>query len=556
MMRRFLAGMMALLIVTGLLAVSSKVTAAASTPPLNPNPVPDNAWDLMPELNVGWNLGNSLENQTFTKGFCPASEFASLETRRNNPVTTKAMIDAVAEAGFSSIRIPVSFYNHLLESKPARNGTPRPGRTIDPEWLDRIEEVVRWAYDNELYVIINNHHDTSMWDEHMSWIHADRDTYAEDVVHYENLWRQVAERFNDYDHHLIFQSTGEIVNTKRKTLQGDLRFDAYHSYQDFQVAHDYNQKFIETVRKTGSNNKDRFLILETYAANAEPVFIDQCFYKTYEDAQGVHDRLIFGVHCYHDDPEEMRAVMKGLAVKSVQYDMPYIIDECGTKYSLNQNTRIEVARALSEESARYGAAVMVWDDGLGEFGLFDRPLTMAQKKPVGYRYVPGDTSYKLKSYEIVGTLVTAKNHIKPLTREQLRALYDNRYQVRTFQGLDKSNAEILTSGHYAQTHTDAANPVSELIPTPAHYAAFSTYVFAEGADFTATMPAGMKVVVREHDRNRRYLGTVVVEPGGTYYPSESAFYLGIGFRYTDTTVRLKDYIKAVNDGYIRLQKQD
>ena len=544
MKRRITGVLLALLIAAGMLALLPQSIQAAPEP--TEAPVPTSAWDLMPLLNVGWSLGNSLENQTLSEGFYSADRFSELETRLRNPVTTEEVIDAIATTGFSCIRIPVSFYNHLIGSEPAENGVPHPGKEIDPEWLKRVEEVVKWATDRGLYVIINNHHDSSMWSS-MSWIHADKSTYETDRENYMQLWWQVADHFKDYDHHLIFQSTGEIVNTK----DGDLRFTAEESYADFQVAHDYNQDFIDTIRKFDGYNKDRFLILETYGANAEPVFVDQCFYKPYRD-DGASNRLIFGVHCYHDDPEELRAVFKGLAIKSVQYGMPFIVDECGTKYHLDQAQRVAVAKTLSEESARYGAAVIIWDDGYGEFGLLDRAATIQEKETIAYTKLPGNAAYELRTEDIVWNLLTAKNHITPLTRQELRALYDNRYQVTDFTGLNASNTGMLKAGEYSQTHVNAYNPVSEYIPTPAHYAALCPYVYAEGAHFQAALPSGMSVIVREHDKNGRYIGTVVVNHGGYYLPSDRAAYLGISLRGSDKSLRLSDYVKMVESGSIRL----
>ena len=538
MARRILALILSLMIALSLLISFPKTAQAA------PGSVPETAWDLMPALNVGWNLGNSLENQTLSEGYLPSQYFNAIETHHGNPVTTEALIKAIADAGFSSIRIPVSFYNHLTGSKPALNGVPRPGTVIDEKWLDRVQEVVDWALKYNLYVVINNHHDTGMW-ETMGWIHADADNLEAELLKYTNLWAQVAKRFQGYDNHLIFQSTGELVNSARS-------FTAYDSYRDFQAAHDFNQAFIDTVRAGEGYNKQRFLILETYAANAEPVFVDQCFYKPYTDPTA-SQKLIFGVHCYHTDPDELRAVFLGLAQKSIQYGMPFIVDECGTKYNVDPATRVEIARVLSEESARYGAAVMIWDDGEKEYALVDRKQTILTGTPTGHTStVVNGVPYTLPSREIVTTLLYAKNKITPLTKEELRTLYDTRYQVTDFVGLDAAHTDLLKAGQYAQTHENAANPVSEYIPTPSHYAAIYPYVYAEGAHFLATLPAGVKVVVREHDKNGHYIGSVFVENGGYYLPSDNAFFLGISLRTEQESVTLNDYISMVRSGRIRL----
>ena len=95
------------------------------------------ASELVSELKVGWNLGNSLDVFDGTG--------LSTETGWGNPKTTKQMIDGIKDKGFNLIRIPVTWGNHVDDSY-----------TIDSEWLDRVQEVVNYAYDDGMYVIINS----------------------------------------------------------------------------------------------------------------------------------------------------------------------------------------------------------------------------------------------------------------------------------------------------------------------------------------------------------------------------------------------------------------
>ena len=102
------------------------------------------ATQLVDKIGTGWNLGNTLDatgngNSIYS------------ETSWGNPTTTKAMIDAVKAQGFNTVRIPVSWGNH----------TSGDNFTIDSEWLARVKEVVNYCIDNDMYVILNIHHDTS-----------------------------------------------------------------------------------------------------------------------------------------------------------------------------------------------------------------------------------------------------------------------------------------------------------------------------------------------------------------------------------------------------------
>ena len=94
----------------------------------------------MDSIKVGWNLGNSLEPFNY------ASITSDAELAWGNPKTTKGMIKSAKDKGFNAIRIPVTWSDHLN------------GNIIDSEWLDRVQQVVDYAYDLDMFVIVNMHH--------------------------------------------------------------------------------------------------------------------------------------------------------------------------------------------------------------------------------------------------------------------------------------------------------------------------------------------------------------------------------------------------------------
>ena len=512
------------------------------------NAIPSSSWELIKELNVGWNLGNSLENQSLDYGFIPSGGlggvgFSILEEKLSNPVTTKAMIDAVADAGFKSIRIPLSFYNHLKESEPRDSSGVKPGSKIDENWLIRIKEIVDWALEAGLYVVINNHHDTSMW-MNLSWIYADEETYELQVSRFTNIWEQCASYFKDYDHRLIFQSTGELVNPERE-------FSASF-YRDFQIAHDLNQAFIETVRNTGGNNKDRFLILETYAANSGNLFVDQNFYIPYEDS--AKDKLIFGVHNYASDKEILEFTFKELYKRAVKYNMPFIIDECGTKATMDSSKRKEIAQTLSSQAKKYGMAIMVWDDNVSEFGLLDRALC-EEKKQVVYRttYKDGATTYQLNSKEIVESMIKANQDTRELSDSEKQAILNEKVIITDFDGLNINNKQSLAPGQFSETHPLAFNPVTEYINSPTHFAALTPLYYAEGAHFVAKAPQNItSIVIKEMNQDGYYLRSRYTSNGGLYIPSEDACFISIYFRSNNENLLIKDYLNYVDNNQLSL----
>ena len=100
---------------------------------------------LVQELKIGWNLGNTLDATGGTK-----DDPLSAETSWGNPKTTEDMIKAVKEKGFNVIRVPVTWTGHLGDA---------PDYKINEEWLNRVQEVVDYVINNDLYCIINLHHE-------------------------------------------------------------------------------------------------------------------------------------------------------------------------------------------------------------------------------------------------------------------------------------------------------------------------------------------------------------------------------------------------------------
>ena len=120
------------------------------------------ATEMVKAMQVGWNLGNALDSINGSKG----NSVKGTETCWGNPVTTRRMIDMVAEAGFKTVRVPVTYF-----------GNSDWDANIDKEWLDRVQEIVDYVLDDNMYCIINIHHDTGKG----AWISPDNCQRAMDV---------------------------------------------------------------------------------------------------------------------------------------------------------------------------------------------------------------------------------------------------------------------------------------------------------------------------------------------------------------------------------------
>ncbi len=296
-------------------------------------------------MGPGWNLGNSLDAMNFGYGYT-----ANTETKWGNPVVTKNLIDGVRSAGFRSIRIPVSWYNHL-----DANGN------IDPAWLQRVGEVVRYALDDGMYVIINVHHDAGM-NRNYSWIYSDADSYDTDRANLMNLWSQIAAYFRDYDDRLLFEPVNEIMNKEHNWNWGT-------AYTDFRVTHDLEQEFINVVRSSGGNNATRYLVLPTWGASADSCQIQQLFYKGFNDS--VSGRLIMSVHNYSTNTAAIDGIVARLESSSTTYGIPVIIDESGSGRGISEDVRVAVASEWANKARENGIAYFWWDNG-SEYRIINR----------------------------------------------------------------------------------------------------------------------------------------------------------------------------------------
>lgn len=193
-------------------------------------------FELMSQISIGWNLGNTFDAHGNKSGIKD-------ETYWGNPTTTKEMIDAVAAKGFNTIRIPVTWNDHVGAA---------PEYTINEEWMNRVQEVVDYCMDNDMYVILDTHHEPDYW------LKPATNQYEAVSAELKAIWMQIATTFMDYDEHLIFEGMNEprIKGSQKEWNGGTL--------EERRVIDKLNADFVETVRATGGNNATRGLIICPY----------------------------------------------------------------------------------------------------------------------------------------------------------------------------------------------------------------------------------------------------------------------------------------------------
>lgn len=345
---------------------------------IGPKELPVNEGQTMVNnMLMGYNLGNCFDayNCSWLKN---EMEY---ETAWCGAKATEALFDTLKEAGFKTIRLPVSWHNHL---------TDKENYTISEPWLKRVQEVVDWCIDRDMYVILNIHHDNST-----DYLYPSNKYKDQTMKYLTSIWSQLAERFGDYDEHLLFETMNEmrLVDTKYEWY---IDKNAAECKEAIAVINEMNQTFVDLVRNSGhENNKTRYLIVPGYDASPEAVLNEQFVVPTDPVANDHH--IILGVHAYtpysfaldgsgtnkwsidsSTDKSNVAQFMQNLYNKYVSQGQPVMLTEFGAQNKKgNLQARVEWT-AYYVASARVRGITCIWWDnnattGTGElFGIIDR----------------------------------------------------------------------------------------------------------------------------------------------------------------------------------------
>lgn len=316
-------------------------------------------WDVVNQMTVGISIGNTLDatNDSFTRVERPHR----FETSWGNPKITQELIDAILDSGMNVIRIPVSWYNHI---------GPAPEYKITESWMERVQEVVDYAYNKGAFVILNLHHE--------NWNYPYYDNQEALCDQMEAVWSQIAEVFKDYDEHLIFEGQNEPrkVGTSVEWNGGDK--------EGWEVVNAANKTFVDTVRNSGGSNPYRMLMIPPYAANAWNAL------KHLELPDD--DRIIISVHAYepydfalntkgrskwNEDKNNINTIMDTLYKNYTSKGIPVIMGEFGAMNKDNLEERVKWVTYYVSKAKSSKVVCLWWDNGVtqgeGElFGLFDR----------------------------------------------------------------------------------------------------------------------------------------------------------------------------------------
>lgn len=315
---------------------------------------------LVEDMTFGWNLGDTLDVcQADRDGDGKVNEHVEEgekvdETLWGNPKAAYELFTQLKSDGINAVRIPVTWRDHMDADG-----------NIDKEWMDRVQQVVDYAYSQEMYVIINVHNDGGGDPKFGAWIiEESQKDYDAFLKKYKNVWEQIAERFKNYSDYLIFESMNEVGFDN---LYNKNKADAYD------LINKINQDFVDIIRATGGNNAKRHLLIAGYYTDIERTC--DSLYKMPEDPE---NRCIVSVHYYtpwdfctcdikhtwgtKTEVRQMETLIGKMKTNFVDKGIPVIIGEYAASGS-DLSSCIFFIEKLNKLCSDYGIATFIWDNG-------------------------------------------------------------------------------------------------------------------------------------------------------------------------------------------------
>lgn len=359
---------------------------------------------IIQEMGTGWNLGNTFDAMDFEKNV-PG------ETLWQADVTTQELITAVHDMGFNTLRIPVSWGSMVNDDY-----------SIKEEWIGRVKEVADYAVSQDMYAVINIHHDGANdqggWlnirekDVSGNWKIKSGESLGKLYKNFEGIWNTIATYFKDYDEHLIFESMNEV---------GGSGGNDSGLLEEVDIINSLNQKFVDTVRATGGNNSMRWLVTPCRYTNIKMVTEEKNQFKMAKDTYK-ENRIMVSVHDYDAYSITRYGIpFQTLCQKFVQNKIPIFLGEYGFQGRHDEARRTYFYECVNRFAKDYGIIPVAWDnngvEGSGElYGLVNRKTYKPFSDSVIYGIMrgyfgegnPADI-YRHPDYKELPELVPANN---------------------------------------------------------------------------------------------------------------------------------------------------
>jgi len=315
-------------------------------------------------LTIGWNLGNTLD--------------ANSETGWGAPLTTEAMIKAVHKAGFKTIRIPVSWSYHISASD-------KTNYKIDSTWMKRVKEVVNYAYNDGMYVIINIHHDNYTPAKLSTTagfaLSDDAAIQTKSKNYISKVWTQIATEFADYDNKLVFEVLNEPRDIEGEVWGNEWWIGPGNGKTICNIITSYEQAGIDAIRAV-KGNENRFIMTPGYAASGSDSSILSYYTMPKDSAK---DKLILSTHAYSpytfamyssSDPDHtnftaadkssLDSIFNNLKTKYIDKGIGVVMGEASASNKGNLSAREEWFTYYFKKAYEKGIPTVLWDNMLAD----------------------------------------------------------------------------------------------------------------------------------------------------------------------------------------------
>ena len=420
------------------------------------------ATQLVESMGMGFNIGNTLE--------VPENP-----TLWGNPFPTKRYVDSIHAAGFNTVRIPTAWFTH---SDTLSN-------TIHTGWLDSVKTVVDYCIANDMYVVLNSHWDNGwLEDQVFHGTHPDRNnketTTDSSIVRQRqyDYWKQIAEKFKDYDEHLIFAGTNEPGVNDPRAQGPEYGDNGQYTFDEarMKILQAYHQAFVNAVRETGGNNTTRTLIVQAPRTEIEksdllsthlPIdpsgsgyLMAEVHFYPYQFSLMQNDESWGKVFYYWGDeehptettrnanrlgPDFVDSVFHYLNQEFVNQGIPVILGELGAVKRLSTLSGESLARHLRSRAAFYGHVAatakskglvpIIWDTGAEN----DLNMTVIRRQTKDLNQVG-----TIVDYEVLNAMRLAYG---------LTALEGNSIDALVQESLSNENRSLTVSFDYTQDTT-------------------------------------------------------------------------------------------------------
>lgn len=311
---------------------------------------------LVSNIRIGWNLGYSLEacisdldGNTLPDATPPTGKVPD-ETLWGNPPASEQLFNALVDSGINAVRIPITWRGHVDREF-----------NINEDWLNRVKQVVDYAYNCGMYVIITVYHDGAFDDDYGAWIRNAAKEPDITIEHYKYLWEQIADKFHAYNERLLYESMNEV------------EFYGYPEAEAYDLFNRLNQEFVNTIRSSNGNNLRRHLVIAGYNAD-----INSTCSSRFVMPDDPANKCILSVHYYTPItfcresirnywgiPSEQRWMEQQIDTLKTQFvdkGIPVMITEYGAKGS-DAASRVFFCEKLVKLCRDSNIAAFLWDDG-------------------------------------------------------------------------------------------------------------------------------------------------------------------------------------------------